>query len=88
VSAIVYESERIYHGTPSGIDNTVIAYGAPLWFVKDQPPAPFRPPAPFTLVIAHTGVASPTRETVGAVRAAWQADTRATRRASTPSPRW
>ncbi len=73
VSAIVYESERIYHGTPSGIDNTVIAYGAPLWFVKDQPPAPFRPPAPFTLVIAHTGVASPTRETVGAVRAAWQA---------------
>jgi mevalonate kinase len=76
VSAIVYASERIYHGTPSGIDNTVIAYGAPLWFVKDQPPASFRPPAPFTLVIAHTGVASPTRETVGAVRAAWQADTR------------
>ncbi len=75
VSAIVYESERIYHGTPSGIDNTVIAYGAPTWFVKGQPPASFRPPAPFTLVIAHTGIASPTRATVGAVRAAWQADT-------------
>ena len=73
VSAIVYESERIYHGTPSGIDNTVIAYGAPIWFVKGQPPAPFHPPAPFTLVIAHTGIASPTRATVGAVRAAWQA---------------
>lgn len=73
VSAIVYESERIYHGTPSGIDNTVIAYGAPIWFVKGQPPAPFRPPQPFTLVIAHTGIASPTKTTVAAVRAAWQA---------------
>ena len=73
VSAIVYASERIYHGTPSGIDNTVIAYGAPIWFVSGQPPASFRPPSPFTLVVAHTGIASPTRATVGAVRQAWQA---------------
>ena len=73
VSAIVYASERIYHGTPSGIDNTVIAYGAPIWFVSGQPPAAFRPPSPFTLVVAHTGIASPTRATVGAVRQAWQA---------------
>ena len=27
VSRLVYESERIYHGTPSGIDNTVVAHG-------------------------------------------------------------
>ncbi len=73
VSSIVYASERIYHGTPSGIDNTVIVYGAPTWFIKDQPPASFTPPAPFTLVIAYTGIASPTKATVGAVRTAWQA---------------
>ena len=33
VSDLVYESERFYHGTPSGIDNTVVAYGMPIWFV-------------------------------------------------------
>lgn len=73
VSHIVYESERIYHGTPSGIDNTAVAYGAPIWFVRGQPPEVFAPAAPFTLVIADSGIHSPTKETVGDVRAAWQA---------------
>lgn len=74
VSALVYESERLYHGTPSGIDNTVIAHGMPIWFVKGQPPQPFIPAVPFTLVIADSGIAAPTKETVGAVRRAWQAE--------------
>jgi len=73
VSRIVYESELIYHGTPSGIDNTVVAYGAPIWFVRGQPPEVFTPAAPFTLVIADSGIPSPTKETVGDVRTAWQA---------------
>lgn len=34
VSALVYESERRLHGTPSGIDNTVIAFERPIWFVR------------------------------------------------------
>jgi mevalonate kinase len=74
VSALVFESERYYHGTPSGIDNTVIAYGQPIWFVKGTPPIPFAPHCPFTLVIANSGLAAPTKETVGDVRRAWQAD--------------
>lgn len=74
VSALVFESECIYHGAPSGIDNTVIAYGTPIWFVKGETPQPFTPPRPFTLVIADSGIASPTKETVGAVRRAWQAN--------------
>lgn len=74
VSDMVYESERIYHGTPSGIDNTVIAYGTPIWFVRGQPPVPFVPPAPFTLAIADSGIRSPTKETVGDVRRGWQAE--------------
>ncbi len=42
VSALVYESEKRYHGTPSGIDNTVVAFEQPIWFVrgaKNQEPA-------------------------------------------------
>lgn len=74
VSTLVYESERLYHGTPSGIDNTVIAHGVPIWFVKGQPPLPFQPATPFTIVIADSGIAAPTKETVGDVRRAWQAE--------------
>ncbi|MBL8058748.1 MAG: mevalonate kinase [Anaerolineales bacterium] len=72
VSALVFQTETLLHGTPSGIDNTVIAYGQPVWFVKGQPPEPFTIAAPFQLLIADTGQPSPTRITVGDVRAAWQ----------------
>lgn len=34
ISRLVYESERRLHGTPSGIDNTVIAFERPIWFVR------------------------------------------------------
>lgn len=74
VSALVYESERFYHGTPSGIDNTVIAYGLPVWFIKGQPPTTFQPRQPLTLAIADSGIAAPTKETVGDVRQGWQRD--------------
>jgi mevalonate kinase len=72
VSELVFASERLYHGTPSGIDNTVIAYGQPVWFVKDEPPVPFAPARPLTLLIADSGIAAPTKETVGDVRRGWQ----------------
>jgi len=35
ISALVYASEQRFHGTPSGIDNTVIAYEQPIWFVRE-----------------------------------------------------
>ncbi len=74
VSALVYESERHYHGTPSGIDNTVIAWGKPIWFVRDAAPEPFSPGAPLTLLIADSGIPAPTRESVGDVRRARAAE--------------
>ena len=74
VSALAYEVEKLHHGTPSGIDNTVITYALPVYFARGQPVQTLGLPRPFTLVIGDTGVASPTAVAVGDVRRAWQAD--------------
>lgn len=74
VSAIAYRVDQHYHGTPSGIDNTVIAYAQPVFFVRGQPFERLRVGQPFTLVIGNTGIASPTGEVVGDVRRRWQQD--------------
>ncbi len=90
VSTLVYTSERRFHGTPSGIDNTVIAFERPIWFVRrpsghdiscpDDPAIqnliePVTIAAPFRLLIGDTGVRSPTHLPVGEVRQRWQAET-------------
>lgn len=72
ISHLVYEAERFYHGNPSGIDNTVVAYEQPVYFVRGQRPRPVRVGAPFELAIADTGVPSSTREVVDEVRLAWE----------------
>lgn len=77
IAALVYESERRYHGTPSGIDNTVVALERAIWFMRGQPAPTIEPltlGAPLTLLVADTGVRSETRLPVDAVRARWQAD--------------
>ncbi|MBI5713724.1 MAG: mevalonate kinase, partial [Chloroflexi bacterium] len=74
ISSLVYEVEKIHHGTPSGIDNTVIAYSEPVYFVRGQPIETFNVAQPFRIAIADTGIQSPTKIAVGDVRAAWEAD--------------
>jgi mevalonate kinase len=74
VSALAYEVEKLHHGTPSGIDNTVIAFGQPVYFVRGKPIQSFRIARPFSIAIADTGVAAPTKIAVGDVRRAWEAD--------------
>ncbi len=77
VSRLVYESERVFHGTPSGIDNTVVSYGQAIWFMRgrtDEAAPTFEPlviKEPFTLLIADTGVRAPTHLSVGRVREQW-----------------
>src|SRR6185369_16516277 len=66
LSALVYEVEKTYHGTPSGIDNTVICYESPVYFVRDRILEPFVAARPFDILIADTGIKSPTRATVAA----------------------
>lgn len=72
VSALVFETETLLHGTPSGIDNTVVAHAQPVYFVRGQPPVPFTVGQPFRLLIADTGRPSPTRVAVAEVRAAYE----------------
>ncbi len=74
ISSLVYEVEKIHHGSPSGIDNTVVVYGRPVWFVRGKSPRPFAVARPVHFVIADTGVASPTRVAVGDVNRAWKQD--------------
>ena len=74
VNALCYEVEKLHHGTPSGIDNTVITYARPVFFIKGQAIETFRVGAPFTIVIGDTGVSAPTKESVGDVRKLWEAD--------------
>ncbi|MCS6881203.1 MAG: mevalonate kinase [Oscillochloridaceae bacterium] len=77
VAALVYASERRFHGTPSGIDNTVVAHERAIWFVRREP-APLIETLtiarPLLLVVGDTGVRSATRLPVGAVRERWRAD--------------
>lgn len=72
VSALVYEVEKLHHGTPSGIDNSVIAHEQPVYFVRGRPPQPFAIGRPFQLAIADSGISSPTKIAVGDVRRAWE----------------
>lgn len=74
INAFAFEIEKLHHGTPSGIDNTVVTYARPVYFVKGQPIETFSVGKPFTIVIGDTGIPAPTRESVADVRKLWEAD--------------
>jgi mevalonate kinase len=74
VNQLAFETEKLYHGTPSGIDNTVITYARPVYFIKNLRIETFTVGAPFTLVIADSGISAATRESVGDVRKLWLAE--------------
>jgi mevalonate kinase len=82
VNHLAYEIEKIHHGTPSGIDNTVITYAKPVYFIKNPPASDNRDTGgkaetikvgvPFTVAIGDTGVPALTKESVGDVRKLWR----------------
>lgn len=72
VSAMAYEVDKLHHGTPSGIDNTVITYRVPVFFIRNQPIQTLDVPQPFTILIGDSGITSPTATTVSDVHRAWQ----------------
>ena len=74
VSALAFEVEKLHHGTPSGIDNTVITYNKAVYYIKGKSIETIRIATPFSLVIADTGILAPTKETVADVRRVWESD--------------
>jgi mevalonate kinase len=72
INRIAYEVEKIHHGTPSGIDNTVVTYAKPVYFLKGEGEHPLierlRVAKPFTVLIADSGIPAPTKESVADVR--------------------
>ncbi|MFA6317198.1 MAG: mevalonate kinase [Elusimicrobiota bacterium] len=64
----VFEVEKVLHGTPSGVDNTVVAHGRPVLFLKGASPAFLAGPgAPLFLAVADTGIRHRTSEVVAEV---------------------
>jgi len=68
VNQLAFESEKIFHGTPSGVDNTVITFDQPIFFQREQPFQKLSPNFPMTFVIADSGQSSSTAEMVSGVR--------------------
>lgn len=61
--------ERVFHGTPSGIDHTVSAMGGAVLYRKGEAPVALALGAPLRLVVANTGTPGNTAEMVAGVRA-------------------
>lgn len=72
ISNLTFEVEKLHHGTPSGIDNSVITYQKPVYFIRDHHIQTLEVPEPFTIIIGDSGIHSPTANTVGDVRRARQ----------------
>ena len=73
VNRMVYEIEKIYHGTPSGIDNTVIVYEKPMIFTKGAGFSELKADIKaLPLLAADTGIRSRTIDAVSAVRANYE----------------
>ncbi|MBH97913.1 MAG: hydroxymethylglutaryl-CoA reductase [Rhodospirillaceae bacterium] len=76
VNRLAFESEKVAHGTPSGLDNTVATYGDALVYRSGEPPLvePLNITQPIPIVIGMTGYEGLTAKTVGRVRNAWKKD--------------
>jgi hydroxymethylglutaryl-CoA reductase len=76
VNKLAFESEKVAHGSPSGLDNTLACYGRALVFRAGDPPLvePLNIAKPIPAVIGMTGYEGLTAKTVGRVRGAWQQD--------------
>jgi mevalonate kinase len=67
INLLAFEAEKIHHGTPSGIDNTVITYAKPILFIKNEEIRIIQNKKPLFFVIADTGIRSSTAKVVAEI---------------------
>lgn len=68
ICKIAFETEKVHHGTPSGIDNTVITYEEPIYFIKNRPFTRLNVNQPMEFLIADSNIRSKTMDAVSKVR--------------------
>lgn len=68
INELVYQVEKIHHGTPSGIDNTVIVYEQAVFYKRSDPVILLDVDKSFDFLIADTGEKALTHVSVGDVR--------------------
>lgn len=74
INELAYQSEKLVHGTPSGIDNTMATFGRFILYKKGKPPLmkEIHAPKPIPIVIGLSGVESLTLKMVSKVRHSWE----------------
>lgn len=73
INEIAYEAEKVVHGTPSGIDNTMATYGKLIQYRKDAEPQtfPISVSKPIPIIIGLSGSEGLTLNMVRKVREGW-----------------
>jgi mevalonate kinase len=74
LNQIVYQVEKLHHGTPSGVDNTVIVYERPVYFVRGHSLEFLAVGGSFQFLIASTGISASTRVVVEDVNNLYRTD--------------
>lgn len=65
---LAYEMEKLHHGNPSGVDNTVITFARPVYFLRGEPIELLQIAQSLELIIANTGINASTAEAVALVK--------------------
>jgi len=68
INSLAYKSEEIQHGSPSGIDNSVITMGKPIFFSRTKTISQIRIMNPIHIILADTGKRTLTKEVVSFVK--------------------
>ena len=68
ISSLAYEAEKIVHGTPSGIDNTISSYGGMIYYEKGKSIKSLPLTYELPLIVGNTKIPRSTRDLVMRVR--------------------